>query len=145
MKQMNFFVNIYKALDATIFKKNSYYMYLTFLIIKYSTVFNNLEYLSKAIRKIYSKNNTIFNLYYFLLNFFVGYVNNGLFRTVLTNMRRVYLRNVSKRSKNYVSQGNEDHLYNDAEITNYDDFTFICGNVPLFLYPETLDNIDIIF
>lgn len=118
---------LYKSLDATIFKNTSFYFDIIFILIKFSTIFGNVKFLTKAIKKFHVKNHTAFNLYHFLLNFFVDYCNSDSFRTAYNNLRRIYLRHV------------------DKNIKLYDDFTFLSSNLPLFLYTETLDRIDQVY
>ncbi|ELQ74413.1 RNA polymerase III transcription factor TFIIIC [Trachipleistophora hominis] len=118
---------LYKSLEASIFKNTSFYFNIIFILIKFSTLLGNIKFLTRAVKKFYAKNRTVFNLYHFLLNFFVDYCNSKSFRTAYNNLRRIHLRHV------------------DKNIKQNDDFTFLLSNLPFFLYTETLDKIDQVY
>lgn len=123
----NAFKIAFRSLDALIFKENDIIFDLVFLIMKYCIIHNNLDILSKMLKKLFHFNDTFFYLYHFVLNFFVDYPNNFEYRKVYVNLRRIYLRNYDK---------------NGIIIDN---FLYLTTYVPFFLYPETLDKIDKIY
>lgn len=115
---------IYKALDASIFKDSVCFFNLAFMFIKYSVILNNLDYLSEVIKKMYRINQTSYNLYHFLLNFFVDYNNNPSYRKIYTNTRRIIERTYQKQ-QNIIDHG-----------------LYLSSHIYFNLYPVTLDKID---
>ncbi|KRH95192.1 RNA polymerase III transcription factor TFIIIC [Pseudoloma neurophilia] len=118
---------LYRSLRASIFRENGYFYTLAFMLIKYAVFTNNFIYLNKTVQKLQLINPSIYNLYHFLLNFFIGYYNKNSFRRIYVNLRKFYLRIFEKTGK------------------IGDDFVFLSTFLPCFIFPETLDKIDKIY
>lgn len=118
---------LYRSLDATIFRDSDHFFTISFMIIKYSLISNNFDYLNKIIKRLHHQNSTIFNLYHFFLNFFIDYTNNSSFRTIYSNIRKIHFRSYKK--------------FNSID----DNFIFLSTFLPFHIFPETLDKLKKIY
>lgn len=118
---------LFRSLDASIFRDTEHFFDLSFILIKYSVILNSLGYLNRIIKKLYQFKITSFNLYHFLLNFFIDYFNEHSYRRVYVNIRKIYFRQYKKTGK----------------IQN--NFIFLSTYVPFFVFPDTLDKLDKIY